>query len=195
MKASLEAITDLANRTLTISASGESSWGKVSRNSIHRPNLTHPDHGESQSLDERTQRAEVGSEQMRQHVDSLVYEIDSSTSRSGLRVHRVVRVHKVGHVGDVYHMQSAEHTGSWALLTDTSLDIAIRQLSRVQSVVNVLTTCKHASADIVTADTPTHRLGRYYRRSSLANLLYPAIPGYCPIWAARPTCLPPPADN
>lgn len=66
-----------------------------------RNRTTHPDDAEREALDIRPERAQVGAEQVRQHVDALVDEVDGRAARRSLGVHGVVRVHKVRDVGDV----------------------------------------------------------------------------------------------
>lgn len=97
-------MTDLVNRTLTISASGVNSCSSAK---LHwqmaggRQQLTHPDDRECKSLDEWSKRAQIRPEQLGQHVDSLVYEVDCRTTRSCLRVHCIVGQDKVGYVSDI----------------------------------------------------------------------------------------------
>lgn len=62
---------------------------------------THPDDTECQSLNIRPERAEVGTEERRQHVDSLVDQVNRRASRGRFSVHGVVGVHKVRDVGDI----------------------------------------------------------------------------------------------
>ena len=62
---------------------------------------THPDDTECQSLNIRPERAEIGTEERRQHVDSLVDQVNRRASRGRFGVHGVVGVHKVRDVGDI----------------------------------------------------------------------------------------------
>lgn len=104
MKASFDAITDLVNRTLTMSPSSVSSCERGGSQFGAWENgreATYPEDREGETLNERSQRAKVGSEKMRQHVDTLVDEVDGRSTRSGFGVHGVVGVHKVRDVGDV----------------------------------------------------------------------------------------------
>jgi hypothetical protein len=62
---------------------------------------THPNHRKRQPLDIRPQRTKVGAEEVRQHIDTLVDEVDGCSARSGFGVHGVVGVDEVRDVGDV----------------------------------------------------------------------------------------------
>ena len=69
--------------------------------------LAHPDDRESQALYKRSQGTQIRTEQCRQHIDTLVDQVDGSPSRGRFRVHRVVREDKVRNIGDVWWSQIA----------------------------------------------------------------------------------------
>lgn len=68
---------------------------------VKREKRTYPDTREGESLDVRSQGAEVCSKKSGKHVDSLVDEVDGRSSRSSLLVHRIRGKNEVRDVGDI----------------------------------------------------------------------------------------------
>jgi hypothetical protein len=100
----------------------------------------YPDDGEGETLDKWSQGAQVGTKQRGKHVDTSVNEVDGRSARRSFRIHRIVGMDEVRHVGNVYDSASGPHEDSVAPLTDTSFNIAVGQLLRMQSIVNILAT-------------------------------------------------------
>lgn len=69
---------------------------------------TYPYDGKRESLNVGSKRAEVGSEETWQHVDSLVDEVHGRSPGSRLLVHGGGRVDEVRNVGDVWQREGGE---------------------------------------------------------------------------------------
>lgn len=75
--------------------------------------IWYPDGRKCKSFDKRSKRAEICTQQRRQHVDSLVDEIDCCASRCSFTVHWVVWMDEMRDIGDVYieHGEDLEWVG------------------------------------------------------------------------------------
>lgn len=103
VKAILDAMTDLVNRTFTMSADGVSSYINMVREFRldQKRGSTNPDAGERQAFHVRPQGAQVCAKQTGQHIDPLVHKVHCRPPGRRFVVHWGIGMDKVGHVGNV----------------------------------------------------------------------------------------------